>query len=232
MGPTTPSPVSARAKKFIQSLVLMAKLVLAVLLISIFAETLPLRPWDPLWYLKFGQISLNYSYIFIIVVFVLLIAEFLGARDMVISNSLPMFITRLLAVGFGIFLLLIPIQMLALGLHWIQSGEQLKNAAGLASKELDTLRGRINGVQNIDQLRQLFGLPKGSAPPLLAGSPNFSIEKARALKSVDDKLFEVQGNLRGARQAQLVPLSINTVKIIIGSSILVFGLFKLRSLRP
>jgi len=232
MGPTTPSPVSARSKKFIQSLVLMAKLVLAILLISIFAETLPLRPWDPLWYLKFGQIFLNYSYIFILVVFVLLIAEFLGARDMVISNSLPIFITRLLAVGFGIFLLLIPIQMLALGLHWIQSGQQIKNAAGLASKELDTLRGRINGVQNIDQLRQLFGLPKGSAPPVLAGSSNFSVEKARALQSLDDKLFEVQGNLRETRNAQLMPLSINTFKIIMGSSILVFGLFKLRSLRP
>lgn len=232
MGPTTASPISARTRKFTQSLNLLAKLVLGILLISVLAETLPLRPWDPLWYLKLGQICIDYSYIFMMVVFAALMAEHLGPNDMSIARNLRVFIERLLAAGVGIYLLLIPIQILALSLHWIQSSEQVKQTERSAEKELDTIRGRINGVKNNEQLGQLFGIRIGSTSTIPANAPNFTSEKARALKSLDDQLVQVRSNLKKGRQTRLAGLFINAIKGVASSVILVFGLSKLRGLRP
>ena len=201
-------------------LFVLSRTILAVLVVSIAAALFPIQPWQPLWYLKAGQIAVDYGVTFLFALFLILLAGQLGSRGGHSSWQLKS-AKRLSSIAFGIYLLLVPIQLLSYGLHWLQSDQQTQRIIRDAQSQVSKLRNRIQAATSEAQLREAFGeqqtLPLPNTPQLLA-------EKNQLMEAADARLFQLRGRLISERQQRLATLAVNTAKGVIGSGVIAFGL--------
>lgn len=201
-------------------LFVLSRTILAVLVVSIAAALFPIQPWQPLWYLKAGQIAVDYGVTFLFALFLILLAGQLGSRGGHSSWQLKS-AKRLSSIAFGIYLLLVPIQLLSYGLHWLQSDQQTQRIIRDAQSQVSKLRSRIQAATSEAQLREAFGeqqtLPLPNAPQLLA-------EKNKLMEAADARLFQLRAKLISERQQRLATLAVNTAKGVIGSGVIAFGL--------
>ena len=201
-------------------LFILSRTVLAILVVSIAAALFPIQPWQPLWYLKAGQIAVDYGVTFLFALFLILLAGQIESQGSYSSWQLKS-AKRLSSIAFGIYLLLVPIQLLSYGLHWLQSDQQTQRIIRDAQSQMSKLRSRIQAATSEAQLREAFGeqqtLPLPNAPQLLA-------EKNKLMEAADARLFQLRGRLISERQQRLGTLAVNTAKGVIGSGVIAFGL--------
>jgi hypothetical protein len=201
-------------------LFILSRTVLAILVVSIAAALFPIQPWQPLWYLKAGQIAVDYGVTFLFALFLILLAGQLESQGSYSSWQLKS-AKRLSSIAFGIYLLLVPIQLLSYGLHWLQSDQQTQRIIRDAQSQMSRLRSRIQAATSEAQLREAFGeqliLPLPNAPQHLA-------EKNKLMEAADARLFQLRGRLISERQQRLGTLAVNTAKGVIGSGVIAFGL--------
>lgn len=201
-------------------LFILSRTVLAVVVVSIAAALFPIQPWQPLWYLKAGQIAVDYGVTFLFALFLILLAGQIESRGSHSSWQLKS-AKRLSSIAFGIYLLLVPIQLLSYGLHWLQSDQQTQRIIRDAQSQVSKLRNRIQAATSEAQLREAFGeqqtLPLPNTPQLLA-------EKNKLMEAADARLFQLRGRLIRERQQRLGTLAVNTTKGVIGSGVIAFGL--------
>ena len=84
-------------------LFILSRTVLAVLAIFIAAALFPIQPWQPLWYLKAGQIAVDYGVTVLFALFLILLAEQFGSRGNRTSWDLKS-AKRLSSIAFGMYL--------------------------------------------------------------------------------------------------------------------------------
>lgn len=220
----------------------LCKAVLAVLTIFILAVAFPLEIRNPLWYLKISQALVDYSMVLLFAISLAILGSHFASQQQLANSELftndqsaksqLSFLQRLLALAFSLYVLLIPLQILAFGVHWQQSNQQVKQALKSAESNVENLRKRIRTVRSVDELRNLFGISPRQAPLGNPGLPALAGEQTRALQAVDQQLSNLRTRLKEERRTRLTGLSINTSKGILGAFILAFCLAKLRSWRP
>lgn len=176
--------------------------IVAVLVVSIAAALFPIQPWQPLWYLKTGQIVVEYGVTLLLALFLILLAGQLGSRGSHSRWQLKS-AKRLSSIAFRIDLLLVPIQLLSYGLHWLQSDQQMQRIIRDAQSQVSKLCSRIQAATSEAQL--------------LA-------EKNKLMEAADARLFQLRANLISERQQRLATLAVNAAKGVIGSGVIAFGL--------
>lgn len=212
-----------------QGLDLLAKAVLAFLVLSILAAAYPFRPWEPLWFLKLSQIAIDYGVSYLLAVFLAKLCNYFLPNDLT-AVAQHTFLKRLLAIGLTFYLFLIPLQILGFGLNWMQSHQQANQALKMAEAKAENFRTRIGNVQSTEELRSLFGI---SSQPVATGSNNPSSlagEQARAVQAVESQLSKLRNQLTQGQRSRMAELSINTARGILGAGIFAFVCGKLRRL--
>ena len=201
-------------------LFILSRTVLAVLVVSIAAALFPIQPWQPLWHLKAGQIAVDYGVTFLFALFLILLAGQIESQGSYSGWQLKS-AKRLSSIAFGIYLLLVPIQLLSYGLHWLQSDQQTQRIIRDAQSQMSKLRGRIQAATSEAQLREAFGEQRILALP---NAPQHLAEKNKLMEAADARLFQLRGRLISERQQRLGTLAVNTAKGVIGSGVIAFGL--------
>ncbi len=227
--PVKPLPAAVatpKSKAFVAVLRFLSRSVLAIFLISLVAALLPLQLQSPLWYMKAGQVAVDYSVTLLFAVFLFFLVEYLRSRDESLGRqgSLAIRVTLIAILVYG---LLIPVMIFGYGLYWLQTGEQTKQALSQAQSQVETLQKRIR-VATSD--RELLGIlaPQGAAASL-AEAPSLMPQKEKLSQEVENRLIQLRRNLADRRQAQLASLALGTAKGVIGAIVVVVCLAAIRS---
>jgi hypothetical protein len=225
-----------------QALGLLSKTVLGILIVFVLAAAFPVQVRDPLWYLKIAQIAVDYSFALLFAIALALLGSHFSAEQIRMNAQLFgqdqevrsqfSFLQRLLSAALALYVVLIPIQMLAFGLQWRLSNQRVKLALRSAESNVDTLRKRIRDVRSEVELRRLFGIASLEAPSLNTAPSVLAAERTKALEAVEGQFSNLRTRLNGERRKLLTSLIISTIKGIFGALILAFFLSKLRSWRP
>jgi len=132
----------------------------------------------------------------------------------------------------GLYIVLIPLQMVAFGLQWRQSNQQVKLTMQSAESNVATLRKRVRDVRSEEELRRLFAIAPRQALAVNTPPSVLATERTKALEAVEQQLSNLRTRLKEEQRGRLTSLTINTTKGILGALILAFFLSKLRSWRP
>lgn len=205
-------------------LAIFAKAVVALFVISVLAALYPFQPWTPLWYLKVGQIAVDYSVslLFGLVLALMALSAAPGNKKLGISRRL---VRRLSTASFVAYSTLLPIQLFSYGLHWLNTGQQTQQAVRKANSDLSSLRDRINASSNNAQLFTIIG----RAPSLTSANTNpseLTEQKKRIIDSLDLSLTQLRVRLQRERRQDLTALFMSTLKGTLGAAIIAFSFFR------
>lgn len=227
--PVNPSPVvsaTPKTKVFVALLRFLARSVLAIFLLSLVAALLPLQLQSPLWYMKAGQVAVDYSVTLLFAIFLFFLVEYLRSRDESLGrHRSPALVVSLIAIL--IYGLLIPIMLFAYGLYWLQTGEQTKQSLRQAQSQVATLQKRIRGAKSDRELLEILSPPGVGAAP--AEAPSLMPQKEKLSQEVGARLVQLRGNLVDRRQSQLALLALGTAKGVVGAIVIVACLVAIRS---
>lgn len=219
---------SSRAQNTASALIILARTVLALIVISLLAVTFPFQPWSPEWYLRLSQLLIDYSPVLLLALALLLLV---GAFE---SNSKRSTKQRMLArqissICLVVYLGLVPLQLLSFGWLWIDSDSQVRTAVGSAEARLGDLRNRIRAAENEGDLRAALG--NGQAPsPSAPGLPPLN-ERKRAIEgAIDRDLLQLRSKLNQERMQRIGMMLASTLRGIAGSVAMAAGMLALRKL--
>lgn len=225
------SPPTEGSRNFVLALQSLSQIIIAILIVSVLESLFPVQPWQPLWYIKIGQFAVDYSITLLFSLFLILLSLQFRSAHQKFRRSLYAY-RRFCTIVIAIYLLLVPVQILSFGLHWIQTSQRDNLVIKNAEQQSSLLRKRIQASTNFLQLREVMeGQPAPAA--LQADSPKLMPEQKKALM---DGLKADANNLRirlnSERQQNLSSLAVNTSKGVIGSGLVAFGVARLRRLEP
>lgn len=221
-GLSSPNIPRGLTNNFPAILLLLSPVVLAVLIISCLAASFPVQPWSPLWYLKLGQIAVDYSVTLLFAIVLALLSGYFEVRRTGGMSGSRKFSQRLIGISLLVYLLLVPIQLFGFGLHWYQTGQQNRQAIRQADTEVTKLRDRIRAASTSDQLRAALG-PGAEGLPTLP-SALVGEQKSKLIDTLNSRLSQLRTRLNNERQQRLAALSISTLKGIAGAGVIAFGL--------
>lgn len=208
----------------------LSRTVLVVLLISVAAALFPFQPWQSLWYLKLGQIAVDYGVTVLFSLVLLLLADQFSRSRRGGFSPQSTSVKRFCSIAFAVYLGLVPVQLFAFGMHWLQTNQQNNQLIRQAQAQVSKLRSRVRDATSEVELRAAIG---EQAPPSL-GSPNapgLSQQKQRMLDAVDSGFFQLRARLKGERQKRLATLAVSTAKGVLGAGVLAFGLAGIRRMQ-
>jgi hypothetical protein len=224
--PSPTAPASPKTKAFVALLRILARAVLALFLLSLIAALLPLQLQSPLWYLKAGQVAVDYSVTLLFAIFLFFMVEYLRSRDEGLGRqSSPAFRISLMAII--MYGLIVPMMLFAYGLYWLQAGEQTKQALAQAQREVATLQKRIRDATSDRELLQILS-PQGAGVSAVE-APSLMPQKAKLNQQVGDRLVQLRSNLADRRQSQLSILALGAAKGVLGAIVVVVCLVAIRS---
>jgi hypothetical protein len=224
-------PPSEGSRNFVLALQSLSGIIVAVLVVSVLESLFPIQPWQPLWYLKIGQIAVDYSITLLFSLFLLLLSlQFRSAHNK-FSRSLGSF-SRYCSIVIAIYLLLVPVQLFSYGLHWVQINQRNSQVIKNAESQASLLKRRIRSSSNLIELREAMeGQPVPA--PLQGIAPRIMPEQKKALiDSLNADLTRLRIRLNTERQQELASLAVNTSKGVIGSGLIAFGVARVRRLEP
>jgi hypothetical protein len=209
---------------------LLSRIVLIVTGASIFAALFPIQPWQPLWYLKAGQIAIDYSVTILFSLLLLLLAyQFRSRRE---SSEEPLSsIKRFCSVLVATYLILIPVQLFSFGLHGLQTSQREKHILRDAQSQVSNVRRRIHAAASVAQVREALGAQPLPAAPQANPSQLLSEQKTRVIQALEADVVRLGIKLRTERQQRLAALAVNTAKGVLGSAVIAFGVARIRRLQ-
>jgi hypothetical protein len=219
------------SRNFVLALQFLSQIIVAILVVSVLESLFPVQPWQPLWYLKIGQIAVDYSITLLFSLFLLLLSLQFRSAHTKFSRSQGAF-RRFCTIVIAIYLLLVPVQLLSYGLHWIRTYQRDSQVIKNAGSQASLLRSRIRSSTNLMQLREAMeGQPVPA--PLQANAPQLMPEQKKALiDSLNADLTRLRIRLNTERQQDLSSLAVNTSKGVVGSGLIAFGVARVRRLQP
>ncbi len=191
----------------------------------------PFQPWAPLWYLKVGQIAVDYSVTLLFALFLLLLAisSKSGTQKPGISRAL---VRRFSAISLIIYSILLPIQLFSYGLHWLNTRQQTQQVIRKASSDLSSLRERINASNSTAQLLTVLERTPFVAPTT-SSLTELADQKKEVIANLDFSLSQLRASLQQRRKQDLIALFISTLKGVLGAAIIAFTFSRVnRILKP
>ena len=191
----------------------------------------PFQPWAPLWYLKVGQIAVDYSVTLLFALFLLLLAISAksDSQKPAISRAL---VRRFSTISLIIYSILLPIQLFSYGLHWLNSRQQTQQVIRKASSDLSSLRERINASNSNAQLLAVLGRTPFVAPTT-SSLTELANQKKEVIADLDFSLSQLRASLQQRRKQDLIALFISTLKGVLGAAIIAFTFSRVnRILKP
>lgn len=222
---------SNETRSIAPAFLLLSRTVLILLLISVAAALFPIQPWQSLWYLKLGQVAVDYGVTLLFSLGLLLLAEQVGRSRRGSSSPQSTSVKRFCSIAFAVYLGLVPVQLFAYGMHWLQTSQQNNQLIRQAQTQVAKLRSRVRDATSEAELRAAIG---EQAPPSLRSmnAPVLLEQKKRVLDAVDSGLFQLRARLKGERQKRLATLAVSTAKGVLGAGALAFGLAGIRRMQP
>lgn len=209
-------------------LLLLARTVLLLLLISVAAAAFPFQPWSPVWFLRLSQLLIDYSPALVLSLGLALLASFYEPKAQRSERQRTLG-RRLAAIGLWVYGVLIPVQMLSYGWLWLDSASQLKGAISDAESRVAPLRSRISGAA--DETTLLSVMSNGRPlPPLPADRPPLAAQKREFLAAVDRDLSNLRTRLEQQRRQQLTSLLVGTLRGVAGAAVVAGGLLAVKRL--
>lgn len=217
---------STRAKALTGRLLLLARTVLLLLLVSVIAGMFPFQPWSPSWYLRLSQLFIDYSPALLLGLTLLLLAAFFEPNAERSSQQLTHG-RRLTGLTFWVYGVLIPLQLMSFGWLWIKSATQTRVAISNAETQVSPIRTRINAANDEANLLAIVGKarPLPSAP---ANRPSLATQKREFLTDLDRDLGTLRSNLTRQRNQQLAAALLSTLRAAIGAAVLATAMLALK----
>ena len=180
----------------------------------------PFQPWAPLWYLKVGQIAVDYSVTLLFALFLLLLAISAKSDNQkpAISRAL---VRRFSTISLIIYSILLPTQLFSYGLHWLNTRQQTQQVIRKASSDLSSLRERINASNSNAQLLAVLGRTPFVAPTT-SSLAELADQKKEVIADLDFSLSQLRASLQQRRKQDLIGLFISTLKGVLGAAIIAF----------
>jgi hypothetical protein len=209
-------------KQLVACLRLLLRGILLLILVGLFTELFPFRPWQPLWYLKFGQAGFQYGPTCILAFLIAILAE-LFEPDPNRARQRRMRLVTVTNVAIVVFSLLIPLQVVSYGQIWIDSEDQVKTSIATLHSNLAKLRDGLRAAGSVEELNAAMSEIKATPAAVLSGIP-LPEQKRRLLESLDLQETGLSKKFSEERQQKLVTLFFSTLKGVGGSAILALTL--------
>jgi hypothetical protein len=218
----------SRAKNLSSFLLIVARVVFVIFTLSCLAAAFPFQPWDPLWYLKVGQVAVDFSVTLLFSLVLALMARFFSVQTAKPSGQ-KKFIQKFVVTTFIVYALLVPVQLVSYGVHWYKTGRQNRMVIKDAEAQLAVLTKQIRAASSEEQLRAIVGNPE-SPSPSVPKPLSLAQQKNNLMKELEGPLFQLRTRLGDERQQHLITLGVGTAKGVLGASALAFGLRRMKRL--
>lgn len=218
----------SRAKNLASVLLIIARVVFVIFTLSCLAAFFPYQPWDPLWYLKVGQVAVDFSVTLLFALVLALMARFFSTRTAKPSGQKKN-IQRFVVTALVVYALLVPIQLIGYGVHWYKTGRQNRMVIKNAETQLAALTKQIRAASTESQLQAIVGNPV-SPSPQMANPVSLAQQKTNLIKELEGPLFQLRTNLANQRKEHLIPLGVGTAKGVLGAGAIAFGLKSMKRL--
>ena len=225
---TSTASASDKAKVMASILLLLFRTVLLILLISVAAALFPLQPTQPLWYLKVGQVLVDFGVTLLFVIFLVLMAGDYRSRYHKSSRFIRL-ARRICTISLFVYLLMLPVQLISYGLYWYATGQETSLKIRQVQSQAALLQNNIRFASNEAEFRAIIARDGIPLPP-----PTFALpllqQKFKALDAIDGRFFQLRVKLEGDRKRKLAEQGVNSTKTVVGAGLIVYGMLKMRNL--
>ncbi|MEB3335427.1 MAG: hypothetical protein VKP70_10635 [Cyanobacteriota bacterium] len=227
-GASRGSLTKSRARNLSAFLRIIAQVVFVIFLLSCLAASFPFRLADPLWYLKIGQVSVDFSVTLLFSLVLALLARFFSFQAAKPSGQKKT-IQRFVLTALIIYSLLIPVQVIGYGVHWYKTGRQNNSVIRNAENQFAVLVKQIRAASSEEQLLAILGTSQ-PAQPSMAKPLSLAQQKSNVIKELEAPLFQLRARLYDERQEHLLTLGVGTAKGVFGASMLTFAFSRMKRL--
>lgn len=202
---------------FIQHLRRLSSVLEWLVILSLMATSIPVAATNPGWYLKITDTAVSNSPVLLLSILILLLARIFLPEDE--SPDAIMKATDWLTGRWVLlFAMVVPLQIIAYGWLWVDSGLQLSAQLQQAESNLSSVRNKIKASQSTEELRRfLLTINNGNAPTLNEGSLDEQKKQVNAIINVD--LLKLRNSLDYRRNELLAGSIAGTLKTMIGAAI-------------
>lgn len=204
-------------------LMVLARSLLVVQVVSTLAALFPFQPWMPIWYLRVGQVMVDYSPALLLILTLTLLSRFLNRHSR--SSANPRTLARRLArIGLWLYGLLVPVQIFCYGWLWLDSANQLQDQINNAEARLRPVQTGIRAATSQQALQAAVtnGQPM---PPAAPNLPPLAEQKRQLLAYLDGDLRRLRANLQQQRSQQLTALLVSTARSVVCAAAIAVAMF-------
>lgn len=222
-----------RREGFARHVQLLALVLEGLVVLALLSGAFPFALASPIWYLRLSDAAVGLAPVLLLAVFMLRLAHVLVASDSELAWSTRRRGTQLAQRWAIAFALLVPLKLLGFGWLWIDSERQLDARLSQAESQRAALVSSLQASGSEAELRQrLSQAPAGGfpAPPpsLLRASASLADQKQQLSEATQGVLTTWKSNLRSERAAMLRNSLPDSLRVLIGATIVSALLFALR----
>ena len=131
----------------------LAQLLLLIVAAALLPGLVPFQPLAAAWSLRMGQILVEMAPVVLLALLASLLAHHVqpSARRRLAS--------RIASVGFGLYVALVPLQLLGYGAIWFASGSETQQRLQMLQTQLQAVQPRVQAADSTAALQQIMPLP-------------------------------------------------------------------------
>lgn len=194
-------------------LMVLARSLLVVQVVSTLAALFPFQPWMPFWYLRMGQVMVDYSPALLLILTLTLLGRLLNRHSRNSANPRTL-ARRLAGIGLWLYGLLVPVQIFCYGWLWLDSANQLQDQINNAEARLRPVQAGIRAATSQQALQAAVNNGQ-SMPPAPPNLPSLAEQKRQLLAYLDGDLKRLRTNLQQQRTQQLTGLLVSTGRSVV-----------------
>ena len=205
----------------------LARVLEALVLLSLLAGAIPLTLAQPVWWLRLSDATMNLAPLLLLAVILLALGQALLYNDSSDALASGQRSHQLAGRWAYVFALLVPLQLICYAWLWTDSGSQISRQIDQGDSGGAELRSRIMASSSEDELQSLLASANpGALPPLQAGS--LLKRKQQISEAIALNTTRLSVSLQDQRTAILRSTLPGTLRVFFGSAILSAFLFMLK----
>lgn len=201
-------PSTNQRERFLTHCRLLAVVLEVLVILALLSGAFPLGFSNPVWYLRLADSSVGMAPVLLLAVILLHLGSVLVSQDSDQGLNCGHRNLGMASRWAVVFAVLVPLQLLAFGWLWLDSGRQLQSRIVQLETQRSTLLGSLMASSSEAELRQRIAQapPDGfPAPPLslLQASAPLAAQKQRLNDATLGAITTIKANLGNERQSML-----------------------------
>jgi hypothetical protein len=193
------------------ALVRVAQLLLLIALAALVPALFPFQPLAAAWSLRIAQILVEMAPVVLLALLCCLMAQHIQAPT---GRRLA---ARIAGIGYGLYLALVPLQLLSYGAIWFATGSETQQRLQVLQTQLLAVQPRVQAADSTAELQQIIALPA-------ARPSSLTEQKQQVLQAIEGEVQKQRVQLERQRDQFLLTSLAATLRGALVAAAMAVGL--------